>query len=282
MKKNLSKALILVLLAGLTNSVYGSTLETNNKLVHEQNEKNDLEIDSIQEDINKDFFGVERYNKLADQNNTPKIVNISDDKDIFSIEREDGSFITQAFIMDENGSLVSLTQDEYLNMDLSTNRESEEDINSRFFTTRYIQQSSSDVHRSDLNTRISQYVDNKTGTNASLNFSTSHSRSGTASISLTSTEVSAVNAQIGYSYSTSYSTATSMTMTVRPNMRGSIEFYPIMRKSVGDINVMETFWNIYINNYDYRQTSSKSVTSYFPLKRGAYLDGVITLVETKI
>lgn len=189
--------------------------------------------------------------------------------------------ITKVYRVTESG-LKEVSLEEYLKAKADSKpvkKESSAIIDSKttpqdiYSYYRYDESGSSLVRRTDLRTRVSRYVENRTSSSVSYTVSYSKTQGYELSTSLNSEEFSALKSGVSFTWYDSASVSDSATLTISPQHVGWWEFDPLMNKSWGYIKKVSTLGDI---------LSSKYCTSYSPKKVNGMLDGYLIACEAPL
>lgn len=135
------------------------------------------------------------------------------------------------------------------------------------------------VAKSSSNTRVSNYIYNRSSNPAELTISASITKGAEANYTLSSGEKSAIKQEIGISYSTSYTFSQEIKATISANHKGWIEFTPIMYNSYGYIQK-----GITTDIYPFYVITSETWTDIFFPKQlpNGQLDGIYAIMESPL
>jgi hypothetical protein len=136
-----------------------------------------------------------------------------------------------------------------------------------------------EVFRSNLQTRISNFVYNEGTEIAELEVTGSKTQGSTANFSLSSGEKTAIQVETGISYYSSYTFSQTIKQRIPGGCKGWMEFYPIMKNSYGYLQ-----YGVTTSIYPFYSIYSEVWTDvYFPRElSNGQLDGVYILKQAPI
>lgn len=136
----------------------------------------------------------------------------------------------------------------------------------------------SNCPRTDLQRRISNYVQNETSAPATLSISASTTQSFVSSISLSAADKSGISATIGSNYSTSETFSQTVTANIPARSKGWIEFYPHMYNTWGNVESGVTT----SGSPGYVIQNTRYADMYFPKRMNGQLYGTYVIKQANL